>query len=84
MDCVAGWLATGGGAAKRTEENSCGPHSLSTVIPTTNTSGQQNSHSFRANSSDFSRRWFIALTQDLALVPASAKFKEMLFCVKNG
>jgi len=52
--------------------------------PTTNTSGQQNSHSFRANSSDFSRRWFIALTQDLALVPASAKFKEMLFCVKNG
>jgi hypothetical protein len=84
MECAACWLAAGVAAAEGPELNSCGPHSLSTVIPTTNTSGQQNSHSFRANSSDFSRRWFIALTQDLALVPASAKFKEMLFCVKNG
>jgi len=81
MDCVAGWLATGAAA---TEENSCGPHSLSTVITTTNTSGQKNSHSFRAASSVFVRRWFIALTLDLALFPTSARFKEMLFCVKNG
>ena len=81
MDCAACWLATGAAAA---EENSCGPHSLSTVITITNTSGQQNSHSFRAASSEFVRRWFIALTLDLAPVSASARFKEMLFCVKNG
>ena len=81
MDCVADWLATGVAAA---EENSCGPHSLSTVIPTTNTSGQKNSHSFLANSSFSLRAWFIALTLALAPVPASARFKEMLFCVKNG
>jgi hypothetical protein len=69
MECAACWLAAGVAAA---EENSCGPHSLSTVIPITNTSGQQNSHSFRANLSEFSRVWFIALTQDLALHPAGA------------
>ena len=81
MDCVACWLATGVAAA---EENSCGPHSLSTVITTTNTSGQKNSHSFLVESSVFVRRWFIAFTLALAPVPASARFKEMLFCVKNG
>jgi hypothetical protein len=56
---VADWLATGDAAA---EENSCGPHSLSTVITTTNTSGQKNSHSFLAKSSVFVRVWFIAIT----------------------
>jgi hypothetical protein len=84
MDCVADWLATGAAAAEGPEENSCGPNWLSRVIPTTNTSGQKNSHSFRANSSFSLRAWFIALTLALAPVPASARFKEMLFCVKNG
>jgi len=72
MDCAAGWLATGVAAAEEPEENSCGPHSLSTVIPTTNTSGQKNSHSFLVKLSVSLRGWFIALTQDLALLPAGA------------
>ena len=84
MECMACWLTAGVATAEGPELNSCGPHSLSTVITTTNRSGQKNSHSFRANSSEFSRRWFIALTLDLAPVSASARFKEMLFCVKNG
>ena len=84
MECMACWLTAGVATAEGPELNSCGPHSLSTVITTTNRSGQKNSHSFRANSSEFSRRWFIALTLDRAPVSTSASQRRCFSALRMG
>jgi hypothetical protein len=83
MDCVADWLATGVDAVDALESPHCGLHSYTTSIAARKARGQQSSHNFLANSSEFSRRWFISLTLDLTPVSASARFEEMLFRVKS-